>query len=109
MNQFTYHGNSNLLKDIHEDVQNLYKLGMVSKKTMREFDELCLVPVRSMSGDEIRNLREREGISQPVFAWHLNVSKNLISDWERNVRKPGGAALKLLNLVREKGLEAITL
>lgn len=28
-----------------------------------------------------------------------------IKQWERGERKPGGAALKLLNLVEEKGLE----
>jgi DNA-binding transcriptional regulator YiaG/predicted RNA binding protein YcfA (HicA-like mRNA interferase family) len=78
MTQYIY--GSNLLQDIHEDVRDLSKLGMVSKKTMREFDKLCLAPVLPMSGEEIRGLREREGISQPVFARHLNVSKNLISD-----------------------------
>jgi putative transcriptional regulator len=107
MNQPTYR--SNLLKDIHDDVQSLNKLGMVSKKTMREFDKLCFASVLPMKGEEIRSLREREGLSQPVFAWHLNVSKNLISDWERGVKNPGGAALKLLNLIREKGLESIVL
>jgi putative transcriptional regulator len=107
MSQSAYR--SDLLKDIHDDVRNLRELGMVSPKTMREFDKLCLAPVRPMSGAEIRSLREREGISQPVFAWYLNVSRNLISDWERGVRNPGGAALKLLNLVREKGLGSIAL
>ena len=62
-----------------------------------------------MTAEEIRTLREREGLSQPVLAWYLNVSKNLISDWERGVRKPGGAALKLLNLVKSKGVQAISL
>lgn len=100
---------SELLKESHNAMEGLHKLGMIDKKTMREFDELCLVPVQSMTAEEIRSLREREGVSQPVLAWHLNVSKNLISDWERGVRRPGGAALKLLNLIKEKGLEAIAL
>lgn len=100
---------SPLLADIHEDVQALHRLGLADKTTMRGFDELCLAPVQPMSGEDIRSLREREGVSQPVLAWYLNVSKNIISEWERGTRKPGGAALKLLNLVREKGLQAITL
>ena len=100
---------SEIAEETHKSMEGMYKLGMIDKKTMREFDELCIVPVQPMSGEEIRSLREREGVSQPVFAWHLNVSKNLISDWERGVRRPGGAALKLLNLIREKGLEAIAL
>ncbi|EGY32882.1 LOW QUALITY PROTEIN: XRE family transcriptional regulator [Aggregatibacter actinomycetemcomitans serotype e str. SC1083] len=42
-----------------------------------------------------------------VFAHYLNVSKNLVSDWERGIKKPSGAALKLLTLVQHKGIEAI--
>src|SRR2546429_9885446 len=43
-----------------------------------------------MPPERIRALREREHLSQPVFALYLNVSKNLVSDWERGVKKPGG-------------------
>ena len=46
-------------------------------------------------------------MSQPVFALYLNVSKNLVSDWERGVKKPGGPALRLLTVVDKKGLQAI--
>lgn len=54
-----------------------------------------------------REIRAREHISQPVFARYLNVSKNLVSDWERGVKKPGGAALRLLTVIQKKGLMAI--
>jgi putative transcriptional regulator len=36
------------------------------------------------------------------------VSKNLISDWERGVKRPCGPALKLLNLVKARDFQAIT-
>ncbi len=98
---------SELLGESHKTIEALHRNGMVSKTTMREFDQACLAPVKSMSPEEIRALREHEGVSQPVFAWHLNVSKNLISDWERGVKNPGGPALKLLNLVKDKGLEIL--
>jgi putative transcriptional regulator len=42
-----------------------------------------------------------------VFARYLNVSKNLVSDWERGKKKPGGPALRLLSIVQRKGLEAV--
>ena len=105
--QNKYH--SEIAAAVHEDMRDMFKLGVVDKQTMRTFDELCLVPVQPMTAEEIRTLREREGLSQPVLAWYLNVSKNLISDWERGVRKPGGAALKLLKLVKTKGVQAISL
>ena len=100
---------SEIAAAVHEDMRDMFKLGVIDKQTMRTFDELCLVPMQPMTAEEIRTLREREGLSQPVLAWYLNVSKNLISDWERGVRKPGGAALKLLNLVKSKGVQAISL
>jgi putative transcriptional regulator len=74
---------------------------------MREFDALCLTPVEPLSPPEIRALREREQVSQPVFAHYLNVRKDAISKWERGEKKPDGPSLKLLNLVKAKGLKAI--
>jgi len=50
---------------------------------------------------------EKEALTQAAFAIHLNVSKNHISAWERGIKKPSGAALKLLNIIKHKGIEAI--
>jgi len=92
---------------IHETMDALKEIGAIDKKTMREFDEACLTSVRVLSPDEIKTIRLRERISQPVFARYLNVSKNLVSDWERGVKKPGGPALRLLAVIQKKGLMAI--
>lgn len=92
---------------IHETMEALHEVGAIDKQTMREFDVACLTPVRVLSPEEIKTIRLRERISQPVFARYLNVSKNLISDWERGVKKPGGPALRLLTVIEEKGLRAI--
>jgi putative transcriptional regulator len=92
---------------IHETMEALHDVGAIDKQTMREFDDTCLTPVRILSPDEIKALRAREHISQPVFARYLNVSKNLVSDWERGVKKPGGPALRLLTVIQKKGLMAI--
>ncbi len=98
---------SDLSAAIHEMAEDLYSHDIIDKVTMREFDESCLAPVESISPEEIRSIREREMLSQPVFARYLNVSKNLISDWERGVKKPGGPALRLLSIVKYKGLDAV--
>ncbi|MBA7543590.1 hypothetical protein ES705_35924 [subsurface metagenome] len=92
---------------IHETMEALHEIGAVDKKTMREFDETCLTPVSVLSPEEIKLIRLRENLSQTVFALYLNVSKNLVSDWERGVKKPGGPALRLLTVVDKKGLQAI--
>ncbi|MFO7579234.1 helix-turn-helix domain-containing protein [Nitrosomonas halophila] len=92
---------------IHETMETLCVIGVVDKQTMREFDEACLTPVHVLAPEEIKAIRLREHISQPVFARYLNVSKNLVSDWERGVKKPGGPALRLLTIIQKKGLMAI--
>jgi putative transcriptional regulator len=92
---------------IHETMEALHEIGAVDKQTMREFDDACLTPVHVLAPEEIKAIRIREHISQPVFARYLNVSKNLVSDWERGVKKPGGPALRLLTVIQKKGLEAI--
>lgn len=94
---------------IHETMDALYLAKAINKKTMREFDAACLMPVGEMPPQSIRALREREHVSQPVFAAYLNVSRNLVSDWERGIKKPGGPALRLLGIIHRHGLEALSL
>jgi putative transcriptional regulator len=92
---------------VHDTAEGFHEAGIIDKRTMREFDEACLSPAEPLAPEEIREIRERELVSQPVFARYLNVSKNLVSDWERGTKRPGGPALRLLSIVRRKGLEAI--
>jgi putative transcriptional regulator len=98
---------SEALASIHEMMESFHRSGLIDKRTMRGFDESCLAPAEPLAPEEIRAIREREHVSQPVFARYLNVSKNLVSDWERGAKRPGGPALRLLTIVRRKGLEAI--
>jgi len=98
---------SDAMASIHETMEALQEVGAIDKQTMREFDDACLTPVEPLSPGAIRALREREHLSQPVFARYLNVSKNLVSDWERGVKRPGGPALRLLTVIEKKGIQAI--
>jgi putative transcriptional regulator len=98
---------SRIAKTVHEDVSALHKLGLVEKETMRKFDTLCLTRVDQLSALEIKAIRESNNVSQGVFAAVLNVRPTLVSQWERGEKRPSGPSLKLLSLVREKGLDAI--
>lgn len=95
------------LAALHETAGDLHEAGLVDKRTMRRFDELCLTPIEKLSAQEIKAIREDVRISQAVFARYLNVSTGLVSQWERGEKAPSGASLKLLSLVRKKGLEVI--
>lgn len=98
---------SEAMAAIHETMEALHEVGAVGKKTMRTFDDTCLTNAQPIPPDAIRALREREHLSQPVFARYLNVSKNLVSDWERGVKRPGGPALRLLAIIEKNGIQAI--
>jgi putative transcriptional regulator len=98
---------SPLMASIHETSEGLRVAGVMSKRTMREFDELCLTPVQPLKPKEIRDLRLREGASQAVFARYLNVTTGLVSQWERGEKHPQGPSLKLLTLIAKNGLQAV--
>jgi len=98
---------SDALHAAHETVAGLHRIGVVDKKTMRRFDAACLNPVEKLSPEDIVAVRERAGVSQRVFANYLNVGTTLVSQWERGERHPSRTALKLLSLVKRKGLDAI--
>ena len=98
---------SEALASVHEMMEGLAEGGHISKRTMREFDGDCLAPAPAFTPDAIRAIREEAHVSQPVFARYLSVSKNLVSDWERGAKRPGGPASRLLAIVQARGLEAI--
>ena len=101
------HYKSEAFAAIHETMDSLRQIGAIDKKTMRDFDAACLEAVPDIKPEDIRALRKREHVSQPVFAAYLNVSKNLVSDWARGIKKPGGPALCLLSIIDKHGLDAL--
>ena len=70
-------------------------------------DQACLTPVLSLTPAAIRRIREREALSQAVFAAHLNVTTGVVSKWERGEKRPRGPAAKLLSLAAKHGIASI--
>ncbi|WP_442499955.1 helix-turn-helix domain-containing protein [Marinivivus vitaminiproducens] len=95
------------MASVHENARGLYRLGVIDKATMREFDVVCLTPVLEFGPEDIKVIREKAQASQGVFARYLNASPGVVSKWERGEKRPSGPALKLLTLAKEKGLDAI--
>jgi putative transcriptional regulator len=60
-----------------------------------------------ITGEEIRQVREQAHLSQAVFARCLNVTTGYVSQLERGAKRPTGAALALLNVIRRKGIEVV--
>jgi len=96
-----------ILEVVHDSAKGLFDIGLVDAKTMHTFDALCLPPVENFTPTQIKRIRLREKVSQPVFAIYLNASPSTIKKWETGEKHPTGPALKLLNIVAHKGLQAL--
>ncbi len=98
---------SRILAEMHETAHGLHRAGALDKQTMREFDALCLPPVRALSARQIRAIRSRARMSQAVFAAVLNTSVSTVQKWEIGQKSPGGPSLKLLDVIDRKGIETL--
>ncbi len=99
---------SNAFEAIHASASALHKVGAINKATMRDFDEDSLAKPVIFAPVEIKQLRELNNVSQPVFARYLNTSESTVEKWEAGTKKPSGIALKLLSVVRKHGLTVLT-
>ena len=105
-------GKARMRAEIVEISRGLHKIGAISdaeleKTTLRMLGRDALPKVADLSPAEIAKVREQAGVSQAVLAGFLNVAVNTVSQWERGERRPTGAALKLLHVVRTKGLDVV--
>lgn len=98
---------SRIIESLRGDLAALHGAGAVGKITMRRFEAICPPPVREFSAADIRRLREKLRFSQPVFALHLHTTASTVRKWEQGETRPAGPALKLLNVIADKGLQAI--
>ncbi len=96
-----------ILDAVHQTSADLHRLGFIDKRKQRKFDALCLSPIPSYDGEQIRALRERVKLSQTVLASVLNTSASTVRKWEIGEKHPSGPSLKLLSLLDRKGLDAV--
>lgn len=96
-----------IIEEMTETVKGLRKAGVITKKSMEEFEALRHLEVKPMTPRRIKQLRNKTRLSQAVFALAINTSLSTIQKWEAGDKKPSGASLKLLSLIERKGLEVV--
>ncbi len=64
-------------------------------------------PPRQRSAAELRQLREREGVSEAVFARCLGVPPQTVIAWEDGTVLPSPKVSRMLASIEEKGLNAV--
>lgn len=98
---------SRILSEMHATMRGLDRAGLIDKRHMRELDVLIQAEVKPLKSSQIKSMREGLRLSQAVFASLLNISPSTVQKWEAGQKSPSGPSLKLLNLVKARGLEAL--
>ncbi len=98
---------SGAFEAIHSVAAGMHRVGTIDKATMRDFDEACLAVPPLFTPAEIKQMREASKVSQPVFARYRTTSASTIEKWQIGAKRPSGAALKLLSIVRKHGLQIL--
>jgi putative transcriptional regulator len=98
---------SDAFEAIHSCVSGMYRAGTIDKETMRRFDTSCLIAPAPIEPGQIKQIRESQNVSQPVFARYLNTSESTVEKWESGAKRPSGMALKLLNVVQKHGIKVL--
>lgn len=99
---------SNAFEAIHSAARGLHRAGAIDKATMREYDELCLAPVKEVTASDVVRIRSRAKVSQNLFARYLNTSESTVQKWETGAKKPSAIASKLLRIVEKHGLDVLS-
>jgi len=98
---------SDAFEAIHSSARAMFKVGAIDKATMRHFDARCLRTPGAMEPEQIKQIRESNRVSQPVFARYLNTSESTVQKWETGAKQPSGMALRLLAVVQKHGLQVL--
>ena len=105
---------SRLAEALAETADGMFRLGIMDEETYRRItareipasERAIEIPVPSAA--DIRAMREKANLSQAVFARRLNLTAGYISQLERGVKTPKGPALVLFDLIRKRGIDAIS-
>ena len=98
---------SRIASEMKDTALGLQRIGLIDKRRMNELEALTTLKIEEMTPEKIKSLREKEHVSQAVFASVLNMSLSTVQKWEIGEKRPSGPSLKLLSLVERKGLSAV--
>ena len=78
------------------------------KITARQLGTDALPTAEPITPEEVRAVREQARLSQAALARYLNMTTGYVSQLERGATQAKGPALTVLNIIRRKGIEALS-
>ena len=67
-----------ILDAAHEAAKGLHDAGVMDETTMREYNAMCLPPVKQYTAKDIKPVRKSLHVSQPVFAAYPDVHRRAL-------------------------------
>ena len=103
---------SRLGKAIAEMAEDQHRLGLIDgatfeKITIRHLGARPPMTAEPISAEDIRQARQHEHLSQAALARYLNVTVGFVSQLERGTKVAKGPVRALLNVIRQKGIDAL--
>lgn len=92
---------------IRASAKALARVGALDKATMRQLDEMNIAAVPKLDARSVKRIRERQRVSQPIFARYLNTSESTVQKWESGAKRPSAMASKLLAVLDKHGLQVL--
>jgi len=74
-----------------------YQQGKINARKTK----MTIKPVATFNADDLKQIRQKTGLSQVIFAGSLGVSPKTVEAWENGRNKPEGASRRLLEIVRD--------
>jgi putative transcriptional regulator len=87
----------NLFLEISEGVAALKK-ERAGKLTLKKY-KVPIKPAPDITADELTSLREKLGLSRPVFASFIRTNPRTVENWEQGRAKPNAQAALIIKLV----------
>jgi putative transcriptional regulator len=87
----------NLFSELSEGVAALKK-ERTGKLTLKKY-KVPFKPAPDITADELTSLREKLGLSRPVFASFIRTNPRTVENWEQGRAKPNAQAVLIIKLV----------
>ena len=63
--------------------------------------KISVAPLNVFTGNEIKEIRTKQNMTQKLFAEAMGVSRKTVEAWESGINTPSGAASRMLELLNQ--------
>lgn len=98
---------SKLVTRILREGRDWHAIGIISDERMRLYERACMSPPEPLLPADIRILREQSDLDVYILARIFNTTARQLRRWEQGFGRPKGSELRLLRMVRDRGIESV--